>query len=387
MSKTRSLSILGATGSIGDSAFKLLDMHPEGFRLESLTAMNRVDKLAALARKYRPKLAVIGNPQHYDALKDALAGTGVEAACGEDMLVTAAARPADVVLCAIVGAAGLKPTLAAIRQGTRVALANKECLVCAGELMLEEVKKHGATLLPVDSEHNAIFQVFDFERPESVESIILTASGGPFRSFSLEEMASVTPKQALKHPNWDMGAKITIDSATMMNKGLELIEAYYLFPVKEQQIEIIIHPESIIHSMVRYHDGSVLAQMGTPDMAIPIAYALSWPDRIATPAPKLDLNHLSNLSFEPPDRKRFKSIELAQDALKEKGAAPIALNAANEIAVHAFLNEHIAFLDIAEIVERTIDSVPQQRVLSIDDVLAIDETARKHAQELINRHG
>lgn len=387
MPKTRRLSILGATGSIGDSALKLLDMHPDRFQLEAVTAMNRVDKLAALARKYRPKLAVIGNPQHYETLKEVLAGTGVEAACGEDMLATAAARPADVVLCAIVGAAGLKPTLAAIRQGTRVALANKECLVCAGELMLAEVKKHGATLLPVDSEHNAIFQVFDFDRPESVESIILTASGGPFRTFSLEEMASVTPKQALKHPNWDMGAKITIDSATMMNKGLELIEAYYLFPVKEQQIEIIVHPESIIHSMVRYHDGSVLAQMGTPDMAIPIAYALSWPDRIATPAPKLDLNQLSNLSFEPADTIRFKSIALAQIALKEKGAAPIALNGANEIAVQAFLNERIAFLDIADIVERTIDSVPQQRVISIDDVLAIDEAARKRAQELINRHG
>lgn len=378
------LTLLGATGSIGTSTLKLLDAHPNRFVLEAVTAMDNAEKLADLAKHYGARCAVIGNDARYEELKTLLAGTGIEAAAGEDALAEAAQRPADIVVSAIVGAAGLKPTLAAIQQGVRVALANKECLVCAGELMLAEVHKHGATLLPVDSEHNAIFQVFDFERPETVDSIILTASGGPFRTLTAQDMQHVTPKQALKHPNWDMGAKITIDSATMMNKGLELIEAYYLFPVQDDQIEIIVHPESIIHSMVRYVDGSVLAQMGQPDMSIPIAYALSWPDRVATPTPKLDFNQISSLNFEPADYKRFPCLSIARDALKARGIAPAVMNAANEIAVDAFLNERIAYIDIPKLVARSVDSMGVHGVTSIGDVLDADVRARELATRMLS---
>lgn len=377
------LTILGATGSIGTTAFQLLDHAPERFVLEAITAQDNVEKLAHLALKYKPACVAIGNSMHCDALKTALAGTGIEITAGAEAIAEAASRPADVVLSAIVGAAGLKPTLNAIRQGTRIALANKECLVCAGDLMLDEIHRHNATLLPVDSEHSAIYQVFDFAQPETIEAIILTASGGPFRTKSLDEMRAMTIEQALNHPNWSMGAKITIDSATMMNKGLELIEAYHLFPVNAEQIEIIVHPESIIHSMVRYHDGSTLAQMGEPEMATPIAYALSHPTRMSSHSPPLDLAKTGTLTFEAPDEKRFPALRLAREALQNGASAPIILNAANEIAVQAFLGGSIGFLDIAQTVERMLDTLPPQPVNSLEDVEAIDTQARAKTSEIL----
>lgn len=377
------LTILGATGSIGTTAFQLIDHAPERFILESLTAQDNAEKLAALALRYRPHHVAIGNAAHYDALKSALAGTGIEVAAGTEAVAEAASRKADVVLSAIVGAAGLRPTLNAVRQGARVALANKESLVCAGALVLEEIRKHGAELLPVDSEHSAIHQVFDFAHPDTVEAIILTASGGPFRSRSLDEMRGMTVEQALNHPNWSMGAKITIDSATMMNKGLELIEAYHLFPVSASQIEIVVHPESIIHSMVRYHDGSTLAQMGEPDMATPIAYALSHPKRMGSHCTPLDLARIGKLTFEAPDEKRFPALRLAREALQSGASSPIILNAANEIAVEAFLKQRIGFLDIAATVEKMLGALPSQPVHSLDDVEGIDRMARAKTLELL----
>lgn len=381
------LSILGATGSIGTTAFQLIDHAPGSFTLEAITAMDNVEKLAELALLYRPKFVAIGNESHYSTLKTALSGSGIEIGAGDAGVIEAAERPADVLLSAIVGAAGLRPTLAAIRKGRTVALANKECLVCAGDLMLKEIRQHNAALLPVDSEHSAIFQVFDFVHPETVEAITLTASGGPFRKLSLAEMRNVTLKQALAHPNWSMGAKISIDSATMMNKGLELIEAYYLFPVKQEQIRVLVHPESIIHSMVHYHDGSVLAQMGTPDMATPIACALSWPKRMPAPSNRLNLAQIGSLSFEEPDNARFPALLLAREALQKGGSAPIILNAANEIAVAAFLKEKIRFLDIVATVDATLSKIAQSAITSLDDVYAVDTAARHVAQELIATHG
>ncbi|MGB1539807.1 MAG: 1-deoxy-D-xylulose-5-phosphate reductoisomerase [Rickettsiales bacterium] len=387
MTTPQRLTILGATGSIGTTAFGLIDHAPERFALEAITAQERVDALVALAKRYHPRFVAIGNEAHYDTLRTALSGMNIEVAAGEAAMVEAAQRPADTVLSAIMGAAGLEPTLAAARRGARIALANKECLVCAGELMLGEVQKHGATLLPVDSEHNAIFQVFDAAAPNTVESITLTASGGPFRNFSNAQMKDVTVEQALNHPNWDMGAKITIDSATMMNKGLEMIEAYYLFPVKAEQINVLVHPESIIHSMVHYHDGSVLAQLGTPDMAIPIAYALSWPVRMPTPAQRLDLAEIATLNFEKPDFSRFPALNLAREALQSGGSAPIILNAANEVAVGAFLNGRIGFLDIAAAVAQSLAQLEHQHIASLEEVHAIDAQARRTTEEHIARHG
>ncbi|MBM3618599.1 MAG: 1-deoxy-D-xylulose-5-phosphate reductoisomerase, partial [Alphaproteobacteria bacterium] len=279
--------------------------------------------------------------------------------------------------------AGLAPTLAAIRNGSRIALANKECLVCAGDLMLAEVAKHNGKLLPVDSEHSAIYQVFDAAHPQTVEAIVLTASGGPFRTLTLEEMVSVTPEQALRHPNWSMGAKITIDSATLMNKGLELIEAYHLFPVKEEQIEVIVHPESIIHSMVRYHDGSTLAQMGAPSMMTPIAYALSHPVRMHAPAPAMNLTQMGKLTFEAPDETRFPALRLAREALKTGGDAPIIFNAANEIAVQAFLDKRIGFLEIARTVEKMLNARPSQAIKTLEDVNEADASARARTKEIL----
>ncbi|MCG8689794.1 MAG: 1-deoxy-D-xylulose-5-phosphate reductoisomerase, partial [Minwuiales bacterium] len=318
----RRVTILGSTGSVGCNTIDLIRRQPEAFVVEALTAYGNVSALAEQARRTGAKLAVIGDPALYDDLKQALDGSGVEAAAGPEALVEAAARPSDRVVAAIVGAAGLEPTLAAVRRGAVVALANKECLVCAGELMTREVAEHGATLLPVDSEHNAIFQVFDFDRADAVERIILTASGGPFRTFDLEAMATVTREQAVAHPNWDMGAKISVDSATMMNKGLELIEAYHLFPVPAERIEILVHPQSVVHSLVGYVDGSVLAQLGSPDMRTPIAYSLGWPDRVAAPAPRLDLASLGQLTFYAPDSERFPALRLARQSLQSGGSTP-----------------------------------------------------------------
>ena len=379
----RRITILGSTGSVGGSTIDLIERQPGAYAIEALTAYDNVALLAAQARRLRPRLAVIANPAHYGALREALSGTGIEAAAGAAAVIEAACRPADWVMAAIVGAAGLPPTLAAIRRGAIVALANKECLVCAGALVMGEIARYGATLLPVDSEHNAIFQVFDFARIDSVERIILTASGGPFRTMSLAAMADVTPAQAIAHPNWDMGAKISVDSATMMNKGLELIEAHHLFGLAEERIEILVHPQSVVHSMVAYVDGSVLAQLGSPDMRTPIAYALGWPHRMAAPSPRLDLARLRDLSFEAPDIPRFPALRLAREALRAGGATPTILNAANEVAVRGFLTGRLRFLDIVRVVEETLGRVANGAIASLEEVGLVDSAAREVAAELV----
>ncbi len=379
----RRITILGSTGSVGCNTVDLIERNRERYVVEALTANNNVELLAEQARRLKPRKAVVADERHYAALKSALAGSGVEAAAGQEAVVEAAMLPADWVMAAIVGAAGLKPTLAAVRRGAVVALANKECLVSAGQLMMREVAAAGATLLPVDSEHSAIFQLFDFDRPESIEKIILTASGGPFRSHSLAEMEGVTPAQAVKHPNWSMGAKISVDSATMMNKGLELIEAHHLFALPETRIDILVHPQSIVHSLVAYVDGSVLAHLGTPDMRTPIAYALGWPRRIDAPSARLDLAQIGNLSFEAPDFERFPALRLAREALRYGGCAPTVLNAANEVAVQAFLDGRIGFTDIARKVERVMAKSNFGLADSLDSVAAADGAARELTLGLI----
>jgi 1-deoxy-D-xylulose-5-phosphate reductoisomerase len=332
-------------------------------------------------------VAVIAREDLYEPLREGLAGTGIEAAAGEAALIEAASRPADWVMAAIVGAAGLHPTLAAVEQGAHVALANKECLVCAGDFFLQAVARSGATLLPVDSEHNAIFQVLEADALDRVDKIVLTASGGPFRTASLEEMRRATPAQAVAHPQWDMGAKISVDSATMMNKGLELIEAHHLFPVGEARIDILVHPQSIIHSMVAYADGSVLAQLGTPDMRIPIANTLAWPARMQTPAARLDLAQIGKLTFEAPDLKRFPALTLARNALQSGGAAPTILNAANEVAVAAFLAGKLGFLDIVQLVERLMDELAGGVAApdTLEGVMEIDRFVRQKAAERVQK--
>ncbi len=380
----RRVTILGSTGSVGQSTVDLLLRNPAGFAVEALTANRNPERLAEQARALRARFAAIADPIHYQALKDALAGTGTEAACGPHALIEAAQRPADWVMAGIVGAAGLAPTLAAIHRGVIVALANKEVLVCAGGLVMQEVSRCGATLLPVDSEHNAVWQCFDHARSETIERIILTASGGPFRERAFEDMRGVTPQEAVAHPNWSMGAKISVDSATMMNKGLEVIEAHHLFRLPLEQIEIVVHPQSIVHSAVVYRDGSVLAQLGSPDMRTPIAYALAWPDRIETPTKRLDLAAVGRLTFEPPDERRFPALRVAREALIRGGGCPTVLNAANETAVHAFLEGRIGFLDIVETVERTIERLPGGKLESLDDVYNFDKAAREVAAGLSN---
>lgn len=373
------VSILGSTGSVGCNTVELILSRPEDFEVVALTANRNVELLATQALQLHPQLVVAADPEKYQELVQRLVGTGIEVASGPEAIIEAARLEADWVMAAIVGAAGLQSTMAAVEQGGIVALANKESLVCAGDIMMAKVKESGATLLPVDSEHNAIFQVFDFERADGIEKIILTASGGPFRTASLQAMKMVTPEQAVAHPNWKMGRKISVDSATMMNKGLELIEAFHLFPVSEGQIEILVHPQSVVHSLVAYVDGSVLAQMGTPDMRTPIAYALAWPRRIKTPGQGLNLSAIADLSFEVPDLKRFPSIALARNALQTGGAAPTILNAANEISVACFLERRIGFLDIARIVEQTLEKAPQVTLGTIGDVLELDKEARRLA--------
>jgi len=378
----RSVTILGSTGSVGCSTIDLIERQPENFTVEALTAHRNVALLAEQARRLRAGLAVVSDPSCYAALKEALSGTGIEVAAGPEAVVEAAARPAEWVMAAIVGAAGLAPTLAAIRRGAAIAFANKEVLVCAGPLVMAEVARHGATLLPVDSEHNAIFQVFEADRREAIERIILTASGGPFRDRSYEAMRRVTPAEAVAHPNWRMGAKISVDSATMMNKGLELIEAHHLFGLPSDRMDVVVHPQSIIHGLVAYSDGSFLAQLGSPDMRTPIAYALAWPKRMGSPSPKLDLATIAKLTFEAPDETRFPALRLARAALDRGGAAPTILNAANEVAVHAFLAGGIGFLDIASTVERTLELIPDDGIASLDDVYNFDSEARRVAAEL-----
>lgn len=379
----RSVTILGSTGSVGRSTIDLIARYPDQFAVTALTARGNVAGLVEQAKLLRARHAVIADEGAYHALRDALAGTGITVAAGHRAVAEAAGMPADWVMSAIVGAAGLEPTLAAVRRGAIVALANKECLVCAGKLIMAEIREHGATLLPVDSEHSAIFQVFDFVQADRVEKIILTASGGPFRNASLDQMARATPQAAVAHPNWSMGAKISIDSATMMNKGLEMIEAYHLFPVRTDQIEVVVHPQSIIHSMVAYQDGSVLAQLGTPDMRTPIAYALGWPRRMSAPAQRLDLVQLGKLTFEAPDTERFPALKLAREALHQGGGAPTILNAANEVAVAGFLAGAIGFLDIARGVEHALGKIAAPPPTSIADVHALDAEARRVAGEFV----
>jgi 1-deoxy-D-xylulose-5-phosphate reductoisomerase len=380
--RPRRVTILGSTGSVGQNTVDLLSRNPQAFEVEALTANRNPDRLAEQARALRARFAAIADPAHYPALKEALAGSGIETACGAQAIVEAASRPADWVMAAIVGAAGLSPTLAAIQRGAIVALANKEALVCAGALVMQEVTRCHATLLPVDSEHNAIWQCFDLTRADTIERIILTASGGPFRERRLEDMRDVTPQQAVAHPNWSMGAKISVDSATMMNKGLELIEAHHLFQLPLDRVDVVVHPQSIVHGAVVYRDGSVLAQLGSPDMRTPIAYALAWPGRIETPTKRLDLAAVGRLTFEAPDERRFPALRVAREALIRGGGCPTVLNAANETAVNAFLEGRIGFLQIVETVEGTLDRLPGGKLESLDDVYNFDTTAREVAAEL-----
>ncbi|MBA4047826.1 MAG: 1-deoxy-D-xylulose-5-phosphate reductoisomerase [Sphingomonas sp.] len=379
----KTVTILGATGSIGGSTLDLIEREPEKFDVLALTANCDVAKLAAAAIRTNAKRAVVADRGCYADLKSALAGTGIEAAAGADAVCETAAMGADWTMAAIVGCAGLKPVMAAIEQGKTVVLANKEPLVSAGDVIVAAAERTGATLLPADSEHNAIYQCFDFDRPEGVRRIILTASGGPFRTKSREEMRGMTVAQAVAHPNWSMGAKISVDSATLMNKGLELIEAARLFPVANDQIEIICHPQSIIHSMVEYVDGSILAQLGPSDMRVPIAHCLAWPQRMATPMAPLDLVAIGRLDFEAPDAERFPALRLAREALDAGGARPAILNAANEVAVAAFLAGEIGFLEIAAIVADTLDRYDPAAPEALDAVLAVDAEARRIAGERV----
>jgi 1-deoxy-D-xylulose-5-phosphate reductoisomerase len=382
-SEKRHVVILGSTGSVGCNTVELVAAEPDAYEVEALVAQRSVDRLAQQARQLKAKLAVIGDETRYPALKALLAGTGIEVAAGPAAIVEAASRPAHWVMAAIVGAAGLAPTLAAVQRGALVALANKEVMVCAGALVTAEARRCGARLLPVDSEHNAIFQVYDFDEAHAIERIMLTASGGPFRERPLSAMAAVTPAEAVAHPNWRMGAKISVDSATMMNKGLEVIEAHHLFDLPGERVEVVVHPQSVVHGLVYYKDGSVLAQLGSPDMRTPIANALGWPRRIAAPSPRLDLAQLGRLTFEAPDPQRFPALALARTALASGGGAPTVLNAANEVAVAAFLDNRIGFLDIAGIVARTLERLPDCRIDSLDDIYDADREARAVAARLI----
>jgi 1-deoxy-D-xylulose-5-phosphate reductoisomerase len=381
----RSVTILGATGSVGRSTLDLIARNMDRFEVLALTARTDVGGLALAARRVGARRAVIADSERKPALEAALEDSGIEVAAGDEAVLEAAAMGADWTMAAIVGIAGLGPTMAALRGGRTVALANKEALVSAGALMIEAAGASGATLLPVDSEHNAIFQCFDRARPGSVRRVVLTASGGPFRERSLEEMRDVTPEQAVAHPNWSMGAKISVDCATLMNKGLELIEAFHLFPLAADRFDILIHPQSVVHSLVEYVDGSVLAQLGAPDMRIPIAHALAWPARMETPCERLDLARIGALGFDAPDESRFPALGLARQALNEGGARPAVLNAANEAAVAAFLSRRIGFLDIASIAAETLQCCDPPAPSTIADVVAIDQAARAATDRLIGK--
>jgi 1-deoxy-D-xylulose-5-phosphate reductoisomerase len=383
----RSITILGATGSIGASTIDLIKRNLSRYRVEALTARRSAKELAKIAREVGAKLAVVADPAFYNELKEALSGSGIEAAAGEGALIEAAQRPADWVMAAISGAIGLKPTLAAVERGAMVALANKECLVCAGAFFMRRAAVAGATILPADSEHNAVFQALGAGPREDVKRVIITASGGPFRTWTLEAIKGATLEQALKHPNWTMGAKVTIDSATLMNKGLELIEAHHLFALKPDEIDAIVHPQSVIHGMVEYRDGSVVAQLGAADMRIPIAHCLAWPQRINGPAARLDLAQVRELTFEAPDLVRFPALALARQAMETGGAAPTVLNAANEVAVGEFLAKRIAFPAITALVEKTLDAAAKRGLLAepggLDATLAVDHIARSIAVDLL----
>jgi 1-deoxy-D-xylulose-5-phosphate reductoisomerase len=383
----RSVTVLGATGSVGTSTLDLIGQTPDAFEVVALTAQTNAKALAELAVLHRAQWAVIGDDAHHGALAQLLAGTGIRTAAGADAVVAAAALPADCVMAAIVGAAGLRPAFEAAKQGRRVALANKECLVTGGEVFLAEVARTGAELLPVDSEHSGVFQALVGARPQDIETITLTASGGPFRTWRAEQIAAATPAQALRHPNWTMGRKITIDSATLMNKGLEVIEAFHLFPVSVAQLRVVVHPQSIIHALVSYGDGSVMAQLAAPDMRTPIALSLSWPVRMAAPTARLDLVALGALTFEAPDEVRFPALRLAREALERGDTAPAVLNAANEIAVEAFLDHRLAFMGIPELVAATLEAADRRgyifKATTLGDVVGVDQAARELAKSLV----
>jgi 1-deoxy-D-xylulose-5-phosphate reductoisomerase len=385
-SEPRRLSILGATGSIGCSTLDVVSHHPGSFEVVALVGNSNIELLAEQARTHRAKLAVTADPERYGDLRDALSGSDIEVAAGPEAVVEAAQRDCDQLMAAIVGAAGLAPTLAAVRRGTTIGLANKECLVSAGDLFMAEAGANNINVIPVDSEHNAIFQVLDGDNLDQISRIILTASGGPFRTWPIEDIAAATLESALKHPNWSMGPKITIDSATMMNKGLELIEAFHLFPAPLERLDVIVHPQSVVHSMVEYEDGSVLAQLGSPDMRTPIAYALAWPQRIYSPSPRLRLEEVQTLTFEAVDDVRFPSISLCRQALETGHTAPTILNAANEIAVAEFLSKRLSFLDIVRLVEGTLNEANRAGMIipmtTLEDVFAADDYARGKAKEL-----
>lgn len=376
----RRVSVLGSTGSIGKSTVDLLAGHRDRFTVEALTGHRNVQLLAEQAKALGAKLAVIGDAALYEELKSALSGTGIEAAAGTDAVIEAASRPADWLMAAIVGTAGLRPTLAAIAQGTAVALANKESIVAAGPLMLAAVETAGATLLPVDSEHNAVFQVFDPVQRGGVARIILTASGGPFLRKSRAALATITPAEAVRHPNWSMGAKISVDSATMMNKSLEIIEASYLFNLPDEKVDAVIHPQSVVHSMVEYIDGSILAQMGAADMRTPIAHTLGWPERIATTGQRLDLSGMLSMQFEPVDTARFPAVALARQAVRAGLGYPAVLNAANEVAVEAFLRGQLSFDKIEILAEQALQRVDIGRISTLDDIIALDAATRTIAE-------
>ena len=389
----RSITVLGSTGSVGLSTLSVIDhirsvFGPEAFPIEALTAQSNVEKLAAQVRHFRPKAVVIGDEARLGELRNALSDTDIEIAGGAANVIEAAARPSDVVMVAIVGAAGLAPALAAVSRGAQVALANKECIVAAGEIFRLALQSSRATIIPVDSEHNAAFQVLDFAQTHAIDQVTLTASGGPFRQWSPERMAQATPEQAVAHPNWSMGAKISVDSATLMNKGLELIEAHHLFGLPADRLGVIVHPQSLVHCLITYADGSTLAHMSAPDMQTPIAYALAWPRRIASPSRRLDLASTGGLTFEQADTVRFPCLKLAQDCLRTGGLAPTILNAANEIAVKAFLGRRIGFLDIARVVEETLSAQHNAGsgvARELEFILEMDRQARDTADSVVMR--
>jgi len=386
--RPRRVSVLGATGSIGENTLDLIGRDASAYRVVALTGGRNAARLAELAIQHRAELAVVADPEAYAELRERLSGTDIQVGAGEDALLEAATRPADWVMAAIVGVAGLKPTLEAVRQGRCTALANKECLVSAGDIFMAEVARAETTLLPVDSEHSAVMQVMAGARPERVERVCLTASGGPFRNWSRDQMREARPEQALNHPNWSMGPKVTIDSATLMNKGLELIEAHHLFSLPPTKLDVVIHPQSVVHCLVYLSDGSVLAQMSSPDMRTPIAYSLAWPERMLAPTKRLDLAALGTLSFEAPDTERFPALRIAREVLAAGASAGTLLNAANEVAVEAYLGRRIGFLAIAALVEAALEecaSLTGECRRSVEDVLAIDAEARACARRLLNR--
>ena len=389
----RRVTVLGSTGSIGISTLDVIaharETHgPDAFPIEALTAQSNVEALAEQAHRFKPKLAVIGDASLGGRLKTLLSGTGIQTASGYDAIVEAASLPSEVVMVAIVGAASLAPAFTAVKRGATIALANKECIVAAGDIFCSAVAEYGATLIPVDSEHNAAFQLLNFDEAHAIERVTLTASGGPFREWSRERMAAVTPEQAVAHPNWSMGAKISVDSATLMNKGLELIEAHFLFSLPPEKLAVLVHPQSIVHCMVSYADGSTLAHLSAPDMRTPIAHALAWPRRMSSPSRRLDLAMLNKLTFEAPDPQRFPCLGLAQDCLRSGGLAPTILNAANEVAVQAFLGRRIGFLDIARVVEGTLTARASNSASlpsDVDGVLDADRQARDLAGTICRR--